>query len=268
MIESILIATDGSDAASAAERFGVGLAARLRARVHAVTVIEDRLLHGLRAEGLGLAAPNMEGIEAFLRARAEGVTRRLGELARQNGLECKVETLRGIADDRIVERGQSVDLVVIGRDGQDAKYRTALIGATADGVLRKTGKPALVVPAGAEVGGPLVLGFDGSPGSRIAAPRAADPLLRRLEGQGACGGALRRGAAPRGNDLGPGARGVLDPRAARREARRHRAGRPGGPDRDGSLRPQPHQRVLPGQQRRRRDPFLARRGPFGALVRA
>jgi nucleotide-binding universal stress UspA family protein len=180
MIESILIATDGSDAASAAERFGVGLAARLRARVHAVTVIEDRLLHGLRAEGLGLAAPNMEGIEAFLRARAEGVTRRLGELARQNGLECKVETLRGIADDRVVERGQSVDLVVIGRDGQDAKYRTALIGATADGVLRKTGKPALVVPAGAEVGGPLVLGFDGSPGSRIAAKLAVE-LAGRLE---------------------------------------------------------------------------------------
>ena len=180
MIESILIATDGSDAASAAERFGVGLAARLRARVHAVTVIEDRLLHGMRADGLGLTPPNMEGIEAFLRARAEGVTRRLGELARQNGLECKVETLRGVADDRIVERGQSVDLVVIGRDGQDAKYRTALIGASADGVLRKTGKPALVVPAGAEVGGPLVLGFDGSPGSRIAAKLAVE-LAGRLE---------------------------------------------------------------------------------------
>ena len=32
MIETILIATDGSDAASAAERFGVALAARLCAR--------------------------------------------------------------------------------------------------------------------------------------------------------------------------------------------------------------------------------------------
>jgi nucleotide-binding universal stress UspA family protein len=180
MIESILIATDGSDAASAAERFGVGLAARLRARVHAVTVIEDRLLHGLRADGLGVPAPNMDGVEGFLRARAEAVSRRLGDLARQSGLECKVETLRGIADDRIVERGQSVDLIVVGRDGQDAKFRTALAGATADGVLRKTGKPAMVVPVGAEVGGPLVLGFDGSPGSRIAAKLAVE-LAGRLE---------------------------------------------------------------------------------------
>jgi nucleotide-binding universal stress UspA family protein len=180
MIESILIATDGSDAASAAERFGVGLAARLRARLHAVTVIEDRLLHGLRAEGLNVPAPSMEGVEAFLRARAEAVSRRLGDLARQSGLDCKVETLRGVADDRIVERGQSADLIVVGRDGQDAKYRTALIGSTADGVLRKTGKPAMVVPAGAEVGGPLVLGFDGSPGSRIAAKLAVE-LAGRLE---------------------------------------------------------------------------------------
>jgi len=180
MIESILIATDGSDAASAAERLGVALAARLRARVQGVTVIEDRLLHGLRAESLGVPAPNLEGIEAFLRARAEAVGRRLGDLARQNGLECKVDTLRGIADDRIVERGQSADLLVLGRDGQNAKHRTALIGSTVDGVLRKTAKPALVVPVGAELGGPLVLGFDGSPGSRIAAKLAVE-LAGRLE---------------------------------------------------------------------------------------
>jgi len=32
MIQSILIATDGSEAAHAAERYGVGLAARLKAR--------------------------------------------------------------------------------------------------------------------------------------------------------------------------------------------------------------------------------------------
>jgi nucleotide-binding universal stress UspA family protein len=182
MIESILIATDGSDAASAAERFGVALGARLRARVHGLTVIEDRLTQGLRAESLGAPAPNTDGIEAFLRTRAEGVTRRLGELARQSGLECKVETLRGIADDRIVERSQSAaaDLIVLGRDGQDAKFRTALIGSTVDGVLRKTTKPALVVPVGAELGGPLVLGFDGSPGSRIAAKLAVE-LAGRLE---------------------------------------------------------------------------------------
>jgi nucleotide-binding universal stress UspA family protein len=174
MIESILLATDGSDAASAAERYGVALAARLRARLQGVTVVEDRWVQGLRADTLGVTPPALDGVEAFLKARAEGACRRVGELARGQGVESLPESVRGIADDRIVERGQAVDLLVLGRDGEHAACRTALIGSTVDGVLRKTTKPAIVVPVGAEFGGPVVLGFDGSPGSRIAAKVAVE----------------------------------------------------------------------------------------------
>jgi nucleotide-binding universal stress UspA family protein len=180
MIESILVATDGSDAAQAAERWAVGLAGRLRARLHGLTVVDERLAQGLRAEGLGVASPNLDALEAFLKARAEAACRRVAELARAQNVECAPETARGVADDRIVERGQSVDLLVIGRDGEHAGARSALIGSTADGVLRKTTKPVVVVPAGAEFGGPIVLGFDGSPGSRIAAKLAVE-LAGRLE---------------------------------------------------------------------------------------
>ena len=127
MIESILIATDGSDAAHVAERFGAVLAGRLRARCYGLTVIEERVTLGLRADSLGV--------------------------------ECSPEAVRGSADDRIVERGQGVDLVVVGRDGDHAAGRSVLIGSTADGVLRKTGKNALWVPAGAEIGGPVVLAW-------------------------------------------------------------------------------------------------------------
>ncbi len=180
MIESILLATDGSDAAHVAERYGVSLAARLRARLHGLTVIEERIGQGLRAEALGVAPPALDAVEAFLKARAEAVCRRVSELARAQGIECVPETARGTADDRIVERGQAVDLLVLGRDGEHAGSRTALIGSTADAVLRKTTKPTVVVPQGAEFGGPLVLGFDGSPGSRIAAKLAVE-LAGRLE---------------------------------------------------------------------------------------
>lgn len=180
MIESILIATDGSDAARAAERFGIALGSRLRARMHGLSVIEDRVTQGLRADALGIAPPNLDGIESFLKARAEAVSRRLAEAARSHGSECATETVRGIADDRIVERGNSSDLIAIGRDGEHESCRTALIGSTVDGVLRKSSKPTLVVPSGAEFGGPIVLAFDGSPGSRIAAKLAVE-LAGRLE---------------------------------------------------------------------------------------
>jgi nucleotide-binding universal stress UspA family protein len=180
MIETILLATDGSEAAHAAERYGVSLAARLRARVHGLTVIEDGLVQGLRADSLGVPPPNLDSLEAFLKARAEAVCRRVADLARSSGVECVPETVRGAADDRIVERGRAADLIVLGRDGERAGARTGLIGGTVDAVLRKSAKPAVVVPQGAEFGGPIVLGFDGSPGSRIAAKLAVE-LATRLD---------------------------------------------------------------------------------------
>jgi len=180
MIESILLATDGSDAAHVAERYGTALAGRLRARLHGLTVIEEGLLQGLRGDSLGVVPPSLDPVEAFLKARAEAASRRVADLARAVGVECAPETLRGAADDRIVERGQAVDLLVLGRDGGRAGSRTGLIGSTADAVLRKTTKPTVIVPRGAEFGGPLVLGFDGSPGSRIAAKLAVE-LAGRLE---------------------------------------------------------------------------------------
>jgi nucleotide-binding universal stress UspA family protein len=179
MIETVLVATDGSEAAAAAERYGVALSAKLGARVMGLSVVEERLARGLRGEGLGVTPPPTEALEAFLVARAEAACRRLSAAARERGLECSTETPRGVADDVVVERGKQADLLVLGRDGEHAGFRTALIGATVDGVLRKTSKPAVVVPAGAELSGPVLLAFDGSPGSRIAA-RVAVELAGKL----------------------------------------------------------------------------------------
>ncbi len=179
MIQSILIATDGSDAALVAERYGVGLAARLKLRVHALSVVEERIGQGLRADALGVVPGPVDAAEAFLKARAEAALKRVSDAARARDCECGAEAVRGVADDRIVERGQAAQLIVLGRDGDHAHGRTVLIGSTVDGVLRKTGRSALVVPAGAELGGPVVLAFDGSPGSRVAARLAVD-LAQRL----------------------------------------------------------------------------------------
>ncbi len=180
MIESILIATDGSDAAHVAERWGAAFAARLRTRCYGLTVIEERVTLGLRADSLGIPPGPLDAAENFLKVRSDAACRRLAELTRAQGVECAPEVVRGAADDRIVERAQGVDLVVLGRDGDHAAGRTVLIGSTADGVLRKTTRSALVVPVGAEFGGPIVLAFDGSPGSRVAA-RLAVELAGRSE---------------------------------------------------------------------------------------
>jgi nucleotide-binding universal stress UspA family protein len=177
MIDSILVATDGSEAAASAERFGISLARRLGARLAGITVIEDRYARA-PADAAGLP-PRPEGFESWLKAKADAVSRRFSERARAEGVEASCEAVQGIADDRIVERAQGADLLVIGRDGEHAAFRTGLVGSTADGVLRKTDRSTIVVPQGAATSGPLVLAFDGSPGSRVAAKLAVE-LAGRL----------------------------------------------------------------------------------------
>jgi nucleotide-binding universal stress UspA family protein len=180
MIESILVATDGSEAAGTAERFGLALARRLGARVSGITVVEDRYSRPPADEGLA-APPQPDGTEGWRKARADAIARRFAERARAETLEATCETVQGIADDRIVERAQGADLLVIGRDGEHAPYRTGLIGSTVAGVLRKTNVSTVAVPQGAELSGPLLLAFDGSPGSRLAAKTAVELASRMSE---------------------------------------------------------------------------------------
>ena len=54
MIETILVATDGSDDASAAEQTAMGLASRLGARLSGVSVLDERLVRAPSADALAL----------------------------------------------------------------------------------------------------------------------------------------------------------------------------------------------------------------------
>ena len=181
MVSTILMATDGSEAAMGAERQAASMASRLKARLLGISVIEDCLARGFREDGLGVAPPPADAVASYLKSRAEAACRRLAERARSESVESQCETAQGIADDLIVERGQQADLLVLGRDGQNKDYRTGLLGSTVDAVLRKTVKSALVVPEGAPTSGPVVLAFDGSPGSRIAATLAVNLATRLAE---------------------------------------------------------------------------------------
>jgi len=174
MIETMLIASDGSEGAAAAEQFGLALARTLGARARGVTVVETGRVQSLRAAPAGVAVPPLESLEGYLKARGDAVCQRLAERGRSAGVEIETESVVGIADDRIVERGEACDLVVVGRDGENQSWRTALIGPTADGVIRKSSKPCVVVPPGAQLGGALLLAFDGSAGSSMAARLAVE----------------------------------------------------------------------------------------------
>jgi nucleotide-binding universal stress UspA family protein len=174
MTESILVATDGSEGASGAERAGISLASRLNARVSAVSVVEDRDCRAPGTDEVVTAGFPESELSIYYKSRAEAVARRFTERARGQSIEASCEIASGEADDRIVERGQSADLIVMGRDGKSSNGRGVLIGSTVEAVVRKFSRSCLVVPTGASLAGPIVLGFDGSPGSRSAASLAVE----------------------------------------------------------------------------------------------
>ncbi|HVP27839.1 MAG TPA: universal stress protein [Myxococcota bacterium] len=179
MIESILVATDGSSAALSAEAVAIDLAKRLGARLRGLTVIDDRLRAALTTPDVGASFPGAAGLDAFLKARADVIAERFAERTRAAGLAASCESAQGRPDDRIVESGAGDDLVVLGRHGQSAGLPTALPGSVTEAVLRKATRSVLVVPSGASLRGPLLLAYDASPGARRAAACAIE-LARRL----------------------------------------------------------------------------------------
>ena len=92
MIETILVATDGSEAVASAERFGIALTARLRARLSGSTVVEDRDVRPPNDGGLGVPGFPEAEVVAYFRARAEATARRFSERARAEGIAAVVAT--------------------------------------------------------------------------------------------------------------------------------------------------------------------------------
>ena len=145
MIESILIATDGSDAAHVAERWGVAFAARLRTRCYGITVVEERVTLGLRADSLGIPPGPLDAVENFLKVRADSACRRLADHSRQQGVECFPDVTHG---HKLGTRGFGrarvcrFEVVVhVGR-GQDNARESHLLGFT-DAEVRLGNAPNL-----------------------------------------------------------------------------------------------------------------------------
>ena len=136
MIETISVATDGSEAATAAERCAISLAARLRVSLAGITVVEDGSVRAPGDDGLTLPAFPENELAAYYRARADAVARRFSERARSEGIEAACEVVQGQADDRIVEKSQGAGVLAIGRDGRSESAHGALIGSTTDAVIR------------------------------------------------------------------------------------------------------------------------------------
>lgn len=138
MYDRILIPTDGSKEAKKGTEHGIGLAAAVGATVHALYVID--LPGSPRALSL---RDDEESMRAEYQEYGEEVTSAVCEAAAAAGVDCETEIKTGAPSEEIVQyaEGEGMDAIVIGSAYQ-GKFR-ALLGGTADRVVRTSTVPVI-----------------------------------------------------------------------------------------------------------------------------
>jgi nucleotide-binding universal stress UspA family protein len=139
--ESVLVPTDGSEAATAAVEHALAVAERYDATVHVLSVVDMEALAG--ASSVGMSVPDVaQDLEAEHEAAAETIADR----CERRGIEVEIRVEQGTphrAIDRYVdERG--IDLVTMGTHGRTGLDRL-LLGSVTDRVIRTSSVPVLTV---------------------------------------------------------------------------------------------------------------------------
>jgi nucleotide-binding universal stress UspA family protein len=139
MYDSILVPTDGSDAAEAAARHGVTLAKAFESEVHLLSVVDERSY----SHALADLPPNGEQREALERQAREAVDR-LEALVSEQSVTCHTAVEHGVPYDAIRSyvAAHDVDLVSMGTHGRTGLDRL-LLGSVTERVVRTSDGPVL-----------------------------------------------------------------------------------------------------------------------------
>ncbi|MFB6089598.1 MAG: universal stress protein [Halobellus sp.] len=131
----VVVPTDGSDAAIPAERWGVGLAARFGAAVHAVSVVPEEPVRSSETK-------------AAYEDAAEEAVERVRRVAEEAGVGIDGAVEHGVPHREILDFADrtGADLLVVGTHGRTGVERFVL-GSVAEKVVRLSETPVLVVPS-------------------------------------------------------------------------------------------------------------------------
>ena len=180
-ISSLLIATDGSVYADVATECGAWLAARLRARITVLYVIDARRLagHFIRNISEILESFPSEGIadrvRDYYRKQGNEALKRAASICERYRVTCQTDLQTGNVVKSIADASVDADLLVIGARGEDEEFETGFLGSVAEKLVRKVNRPVLLTGLQFREFRRALLAYDGS-----AAAREAMKMLARL----------------------------------------------------------------------------------------
>jgi len=186
MVQNILIPIDGSDYGKTAVAYGMYIAPILGARLTGLHVVDVRLLQGpvftdiSGSIGLPPYQEFLPAIESSLEAKAEAILTEFREQCEAAGIHPETKKITGVIDETIIEEGRTCcDWILLAQRGEHFHIGGgAILGSTAQSVVRRSGKPVLVTPERFRKIDRMALAYDGSPPARNALNLAAELSAR------------------------------------------------------------------------------------------
>ena len=180
MIKRILVPTNGSEAAAHGVSCAIALAARLRAHVIGLNVVDVRLLENVfvRDMASGLGTPPFlnypDGITERLQMRGHTALAALQAECAAAGVSCEITLATGVVPLVIVEQAALADLVVIGRAPRHGERMEEFVGSTTESVARHSAVPVLVTAVPKLGTGLCLAAYDGTAHARNALRTAVE----------------------------------------------------------------------------------------------
>lgn len=185
MIKNILVAHDGSAYGKAAVEYAVWLAKGLGASVTGLYVVDIVALEGPFLHDMSASI----GFEPFLdfSSKMRGALEEKGasimalakERCAEAGVPFEGRVTTGIITNEICGKAKLNDLVIAGRRGINERFEYGLLGSTTEALIRRSPKPALMVPKAFKPPSNPLAAFDGSPNAGKALHSAAE-LVKAL----------------------------------------------------------------------------------------
>lgn len=182
MIQNILIPTDGSHYGKTAIAYGIHIAGKLGAQLTGLHVVDVRLIRGpvLTDISGSVALPSYQeflpAIENSLDVKADAILREFRDQCEAAGLNPETKKVRGVIDEAIIEEGRKCcDWILLAQRGEHFHIDgDAILGSTAQSVVRRSGKPVLVTPEHFREIESIAVAYDGSAPADKALKLAAE----------------------------------------------------------------------------------------------
>lgn len=165
----ILIPIDGSAFGNVAIEYGIYIAQKLGAQLTGLHVIDARFLpasvYSDISGSIGLP-PYQEMLplmESSLVEKADLLLAAFSEKCKKSGIASEIKKAVGIIDEAIVEESRESDIIILAQRGDNFHLPGgAILGSTAEAVVRKAGKPVMVTPENFMEIESMGLAYDGS----------------------------------------------------------------------------------------------------------